>query len=161
MPTETCMPAANAKTSAVAIAVVVAMTAGAAGAATIAQTIATRQAGYKEMGKAFKAINDELKKPDPDLSQLPAYAKTIRTQSLAIPNWFPKGSGPESGVKTKAKADIWAEPAKFTAAQKALQVETAKLQTAVASKNIDAIKAQVRATGGACKSCHDSYRAED
>lgn len=155
------MPAAKAKTSVVAVAVIVAMTAGAAGAATVAQTIATRQAGYKEMGKAFKAMNDELKKPNPDISQFPAYAKTIRGQSLAIPNWFPKGSGPEAGVKTKAKPNIWTEDAKFTAAEKALQVETAKLQTAVAGKNIDAIKAQVRATGGTCKSCHDSFRAED
>lgn len=155
------MPAAKAKTSFVAVAVVVAMTAGAAGAATIAETIAVRQAGYKEMGKAFKAMNDELKKPNPDLSQFPAYAKVIRGQSLAIPKWFPKGSGPESGVKTKAKPNIWTENAKFVSAEKALQVETAKLQTVASSKNIDAIKAQVRATGGTCKSCHDSFRAED
>lgn len=155
------MPSAQAKTSSLAIAVVLAMTAGgAAVAATAAEAIAARQAGYKQMGKAFKAMNDELKKDNPDLSQFAAYAKTIRTQSLLVPSWFPKGSGPGAGVETKAKAAIWAEPAKFATLGKNLQVETAKLQTAVATKNVDAIKAQVRATGGTCKACHDPYRAE-
>jgi cytochrome c556 len=155
------MPSAQAKTSSLAIAVVLAMTAGGvAVAATAAEAIAARQAGYKQMGKAFKAMNDELKKDNPDTTQFAAYAKTIRTQSLLVPSWFPKGTGPEAGVDTKAKPAIWAEPAKFATLGKNLQAETAKLQAAVATKNLDTIKAQVRATGGACKACHDPYRAE-
>lgn len=154
------MPDASAKTSIVTIAVVLAMTAGGALAATAAETIAARQAGYKQMGAAFKGLNDELKAGTPDKAKLTAFAKTMNIQARLVPGWFPKGSGPEAGVKTKAKADIWADPAKFATLSKNLQTETAKLQTAAASGDLDALRAQVRATGGACKSCHEPFRAE-
>lgn len=154
------MPDARAKTGIVTIAAVLALTAGGAVAATVAETIAARQAGYKQMGAAFKGLNDELKAGSPDKAKLVAHAKTMHTQALRVPGWFPKGSGPEAGVKTKAKAQIWSESAKFATLSKSLQTETAKLQTAAASGNLDALRAQVRATGGSCKACHDAYRAE-
>ena len=154
------MPDASAKTSIVTIAVVLALTAGGAVAATVGETIAARQAGFKQLGGAFKGLNDELKADAPDKAKLTAFAKTMNTQARLVPTWFPKGSGPESGVKTKAKANIWTDGAKFAAAGKGLQTETAKLQTIAASGDLDALRAQVRATGGACKSCHEPFRAE-
>ena len=66
-----------------------------------------------------------------------------------------------AGVKTAAKAEIWTDAAGFTAAVSKLQDETAKLQTVATAGDIDAIKAQARATAGACKNCHDTYRASE
>jgi cytochrome c556 len=40
-----------------------------------------------------------------------------------------------------------------------LQDETTKLQQGAAGGDLDAVKAQARAVGGACKNCHDQYRA--
>ncbi len=152
----------HAKTSRAAIALVLALTATGALAASAAETaIATRQAGYKKIGGAFKAINEELKKDTPDMKLIAANAAVVNTQSQQIPKWFPKGSGPEAGFKTKAKPAIWAEPAKFAAAGTALQTEAGKLQTFAAAGNLAAVKTQVRAVGGTCKSCHEAYRAED
>lgn len=154
------MPDARAKTSIVTIAVVLALTAGGAMAATAAETIAARQAGFKQIGASMKGLNDELKAGSPDKAKLAALAKTMNTQAKLVPRWFPKGSGPEAGVKTKAKPQIWAESAKFATLTKNLQTETAKLQTVAASGDLDALRAQIRATGGTCKACHDPYRAE-
>lgn len=152
----------HAKTSRAAIALVLALTATGALAASAAETaIATRQAGYKKIGGAFKAINEELKKASPDMKVIAANSAIVNTQSQQIPKWFPKGSGPEAGFKTKAKPAIWTEPAKFTAAGAALQTEAGKLQTFAAAGNLAAVKTQVRAVGGTCKSCHEAYRAED
>ncbi|KRB52541.1 MAG: cytochrome c [Pseudomonadota bacterium] len=152
----------HAKTSRVAIALVLALTAtGALAASAVETAIATRQAGYKKMGAAFKAINEELKKGSPDVKLIAANSVIVNAQSKQIPNWFPKGSGAEAGFKTKAKPGIWAEPAKFAAAGVKLQTEAGKLQTIAAAGNLDAIQAQVKATGGACKACHEPYRAED
>lgn len=150
----------DAKTSIVTIAVVLALSGGGAMAATIGETIATRQAGFKQMGAAFKGLNDELKAGTPDKAKLAGFAKTMNTQARLVPTWFPKGSGAESGVKTKAKPGVWTEPAKFATLAKNLQTETGKLQTVAASGDLDALRAQVRATGGSCKACHDAYRAE-
>lgn len=152
----------HAKTSRAAIALVLALTATGALAASAAETaIATRQAGYKKMGGAFKAINEELKKSSPDMKLIAANSAIVNAQSQQIPKWFPKGSGPEAGFKTKAKPAIWTEPAKFAAAGAKLQTEAGKLQTFAAAGNLDAVKSQVRAVGGSCKACHDPYRAED
>lgn len=155
------MSARQAKTSPVAIAIVLALTATGAMAASAAETaIATRQVGYKKIGGAFKAINEELRKDAPDTKLIVSNAAVINAQAGQVPRWFPAGSGPEAGFKTKAKPAIWSDSAKFGAAAAKFQTEAGKLQTVAAAGNVDAIKAQVRAVGGTCKGCHDSYRAE-
>lgn len=155
------MSARPAKTAPVAIAVVLALTAtGALAASAVETAIATRQAGYKKIGAAFKAINEELRKDAPNTRLIAANATALNAQAVHVNKWFPKGSGPEAGFKTKAKPAIWAESAKFGAAAAKFQTEAGKLQTVAAAGNVDAIRAQVRAVGGACKACHDPYRAE-
>lgn len=156
------MPERKARTSGIAIAVVLALTATGAIAASAAETaIASRQAGLKKMGKSFKAINDELKKGSPDAKLIAAESKIVSAQAQALPKWFPKGSGPEAGFKTGAKSDIWAQPAKFTEAGNKLITESGKLQTIAATGNLDAVRAQVKAVGGSCKGCHEPFREKD
>jgi len=134
---------------------------GAFAAQTAAQTIGARQAGYKQMGAAFKTINDQLRASAPDTAAIAAAAQRIGEISKAQYGWFPKGSGPEAGVKTRAKPDIWSDPSGFAAAQKALEVEAAKMQRLATAKDVAGVKAQVKALGGACASCHKAYRAEE
>ena len=62
--------------------------------------------------------------------------------------------------ETKAKPEIWTDRAKFDAAAKKMQDEMSKLALVAKGGNIDAIKAQAGATGGACKACHDDFRKE-
>jgi cytochrome c556 len=132
-----------------------------AGPAEIAQ-IKPRQDKLRDMGGALKAINDELKKSrlDWDNTILPN-VQTIKDRSGYLLKWFPKGSGPESGVKTYALPAIWQKNDDFMNLGRAAQAEALKLDLVAASKNADALKAQVLATGKACKACHDSYRSPD
>jgi cytochrome c556 len=132
-----------------------------AGPAEIAQ-IKPRQDKLRDMGGALKAITDEIKKGklDWDNTILPN-VQTIKERSGYLLNWFPKGSGPESGVKTYALQVIWQKNDDFVKLGKAAQAEALKLDQVAASKNADALKAQVIATGKACKACHDTYRSPD
>lgn len=125
------------------------------------KAVAARHQNFKQLGGAFKAIVDELKKPDPDKAVIAASAKKMNTLAAAEPSWFPKGSGPEAGVKTAAKPDIWSDTAGFDAAVKRLQGATAKLDQLAAAGDLDGVKAQVRDTGAACKNCHDKFRVPD
>lgn len=125
------------------------------------KVITSRIDSYKKIGKAFKDINDGLKADAPDAKAIAAQAKTMKDLSGHIPSWFPKGTGPETGLKTRAKADIWAEPAKFAEATKAFQVESQKLRVAAGKGDIEAIKLQVKATGGSCGGYHKPFRAEE
>lgn len=125
------------------------------------KAVLARQAHYKELSKAFGGLNGELRKEAPDKAVIAADAAAAASLAKDLPSWFPKGSGPEAGVKTAAKAEIWTDAAGFAAAAGKLADETAKLQQAATAGDIDAIKAQARATGGACKNCHDTYRAAE
>jgi len=138
------------------------VTAGAALAQTAAQkAVAARQENYKQLGAAFKTINDELKAGSPNMAAIGAAATKMRDLSARVPAWFPKGSGVESGTKTRALPAVWSDAAGFAAAQRGLQTETAKLATVAAAGDLSALRAQVKAAGGTCKSCHDKYRAPE
>jgi cytochrome c556 len=120
-----------------------------------------RHDNFKAQGAAFKTILDELKKEAPDQAVLSSNATKLKTSSMALPSWFPKGSGPESGVKTDAKAEVWSDAAGFAAASKRFQAETGKLQALASAGDVAGVKGQARAVGGACKNCHDTYRVPE
>jgi cytochrome c556 len=132
-----------------------------AGPAEVAQ-IKPRQDKLRDMGGALKAINDELKKGtvDWDNTILPN-AKTIKDRSGYLLNWFPKGSGPEAGVKTYALPVVWQKNDEFVKLGKEVQAEAAKLNQIAAAKDQNALKAEVLALGKNCKACHDTYRSPD
>jgi cytochrome c556 len=134
--------------------------AGAALAATAADTIATRQQNYKQIGRSFKAINDEMKKDSPSLALVGSNARTIGDLGRRIPHWFPKGSGPEAGVKTGALPVIWEKPADFRRAAANLVRAAKDAQAAAASGDLARTKAAAGGLGQACKGCHDTFRAK-
>jgi cytochrome c556 len=119
-----------------------------------------RHAHFEELGKTFKALNEEMKKDAPDKAAVAAGAKTIATLANGLPTWFPKGSGVEARPKSQAKAEIWSDAAGFSAAAANLQVQASKLNQAAIAGDMAAVKGQLRPTGGACKSCHDKFRKE-
>jgi len=125
------------------------------------KALVARQARFKEQNAAFKAVNDDLRKEAPDKAALAADATRLKAMAAALPSWFPKGSGPETGLKTGAKAEIWTDAEGFAAAATNFQAETAKLEQAAMGGDLDAVRADARAVGGACKACHDKYRASD
>jgi cytochrome c556 len=122
---------------------------------------AQRHENFKHMGAAFKAILDELKKDEPDKAVVADNAQKVKASAADLPHWFPKGSGPEIGVKMLAKPVVWTDPKGFGAAASRLQTETAKLADLAGSGDMAATKKQFAATGQACKACHDKYRVPD
>lgn len=73
--------------------------------------------------------------------------------------WAGFGPGTEKG-DTKAKPEIWADKAKFDDYARKLEAELAKLTVAAKSGNLDSLKVAANAVGGACKACHDDFRAK-
>ena len=61
-------------------------------------------------------------------------------------------------LRTKAKADVWSDGAKFKQAQDNMMSEVAKLNTAAKTGNLDQIKAAFGNAAGSCKACHDAFR---
>lgn len=125
------------------------------------KAVLARHQNFKQLGGAFKAIVDEIKKGAPDRAVIAANAQKMNTLASQEASWFPKGSGPDSGVKTDAKPEVWSDSQGFAAAVQRLQTETGRLQLAATSGDMDALRTQVQATGGACKNCHDKFRVPE
>jgi cytochrome c556 len=124
--------------------------------------IPARQMGMKQVGRTFKGINDQLHSGSPDAAAVATGAHQLADLARKVPSWFPAGSGPETGVKTSAKAEIWAQPADFRAKALALASATSALDKA-ARKSADPAVLQpfVTRVGGACKACHTAYKAPE
>ncbi len=131
------------------------------GGMTVKEQIEARQAHLKEIGKAFKTISDQLKTDSPDLPQIQAAAALVPKEAQGMADWFPEGTGPESGVKTDALPVIWEDTSDFNAKVVAMQDAAAQLNTVAQGGDVAAIAAAFQATGGKCKDCHDKYRKDD
>lgn len=136
-------------------------TGAAALAAPAGETVRAREANFKQLGKGMKATMDQLKSGSPNLAVIRAAAAQMVPAAQRVPTLFPKGTGPESGVKTEALPEIWTKPAEFrTAADKLVTAATA-FKAAADSGDLARIKPAAMALGGTCKGCHDTFRAKD
>jgi cytochrome c556 len=136
------------------------LTAAPAAAPAPKAAIAARQAGYKKMGAAMKALNDQLKIDAPAKAAMLAAAQTLAATAREQPRLFPAGSGPTAGVPTDALPNIWTDRATFDAQMAKLIAESGKLVGVVNGGNTDAIRAQTKATGGTCAACHRQFRSD-
>jgi cytochrome c556 len=134
-----------------------ALTAGAAVAYDAASDVKARQAGMKGIGAASKGLYETLS-GDKDPAKLKGYAARINELAGQTGGWFPAGSGPSSGEKTKAKAEIWTDPAGFNAARMALVAQAGKLNAAAQTGDAAKVQAEFGALRGTCKSCHEKYQ---
>lgn len=118
----------------------------------------TRHDNYEALGKQMKVLMDNMKAGSPDMAAVTAAAAEVKKTADVMGTWFPAGTGPETGTKTEAKANIWTDRATFDAAVVKLQTEATAL---AAVTDAAGFKAQFPKTGAACKNCHDTFREED
>jgi cytochrome c556 len=127
-----------------------------------AEVISARQQGFKKIGAAFKLIHNELASSSPDAAKIAAAAAELKASTGLIESWFPPGSGPDSGLKTHAKAEIWTDAQGFAAARAAFIRQAGKSTRQLTDPAQRAAwKDSSAALGQACKDCHDSYRAKE
>lgn len=124
----------------------------------VAAYMKARHENYEMLGANMKVLQDNFRAETPDMAAATAAAVNVKAFADAMGNWFPAGTGPDSGIETEAKANIWTDGATFSAALTKIQEEAGKLATAA---DAAAFKAQFPATGGACKNCHDTFREEE
>jgi cytochrome c556 len=125
----------------------------------VAAFMKARHEKYEDLGKNFKVMMDATKVDAPDMAAVSAAAAKVQEYAGQMGTWFPAGTGPDSGIESEAKANIWTDRATFDAALTKLQDESAKMVTA-AGTDAAAFKGQFRNLGGACKNCHDTFREE-
>ncbi len=126
-----------------------------------APVVQQRQANYKQMAAAVKGINDQLRGRAPDLAAIRPRAALLANYGLQVLRWFPRGSGPQAGVRTRARPEIWTDWAGFERAGARLLVAARAVDRAAQTGDIAAIRAAMPALTRACSACHDDYRAPE
>jgi cytochrome c556 len=130
-------------------------------AAAPADTIKTRQDTMKGFGDSLKIIGDGLKSDKPDAAAIANAFHAISAKANMVGGLFPKGSGPEAGVKTRAKAEIWTMPDDFKAAVAGFVSAAGEVNKVSATSSVDDLKAAQKTLGGGCGGCHMKFRAPE
>ncbi|MGZ3306583.1 MAG: c-type cytochrome [Asticcacaulis sp.] len=116
---------------------------------------------FHGLGRASKGLRDALKSDAPDMDAVRGFITQIAAAAPNLPAQFPAGSGPESGVKTEAKAEIWSNPAKFKQDAAGLATAAQALNAAGAKGDVAAIRTAADGLGQACKTCHSEFKNSD
>ena len=126
--------------------------------AAVQKIVDARVAHYKEIGKAAKAIKDELDQSQPNLATVSANARVIEALATQIPSWFTSGTGEQPGVKTEALPIIWQQLPLFKQRAAGLAGAAHGLAASAGTGNFAAMQAAANKVGEACKACHDTFR---
>ncbi len=126
-----------------------------------AERIRARQASYKQMAAAMKALGDQLRGDRPSLAEIRARSRVVAGFAPRVLRWFPRGTGPEAGVRTRALPAIWSDQDGFTRAGAALVVAARSLDAAARRGDLAAVRAALPRVRGACSGCHDDFRAPE
>lgn len=105
------------------------------------------------IGGHMSAIVDIVRGDVPHTDHLPTHAGALAELAQIVPSLFAEGS--EGGDTLPA---VWEQPEDFQAKLGAFKDATASLKAAAEAK--EGVGQALRAVGQACKSCHDTYRAE-
>ncbi len=94
--------------------------------------------------------------------RLPYDATTVQRNAdyLAVVSqmpWDDFQSTTASATNTKAKEDIYKDPAKFKTAAENMQGEVKKLVAAAKSGDQSAVTVATKSLGGACNACHENF----
>ena len=115
-----------------------------------------RQAKMTLQGKYLGPIGAMLKGAAPYNADTVALNATF-LENLSRMAW--DGFDPStSGVKSRAKPEIYKDMAKFRAAADTLEAEAAKLGAAARAKNEAGVRASFGGVAKACGSCHDAFQ---
>ena len=117
-----------------------------------------RKAALNVMANHFGRIGAMANGRTPFDAKAAAESAAIVETMSKLP-WEGFAAGTDKG-DTRALPAIWTEQAKFKEGADRLQAETAKLNAAAKTGNLDAVKTAFGAVGQSCKACHDAYRKD-
>ena len=122
--------------------------------------VSYRQSLFAILGANFGPMSSMIKGEMPwNSKQFQGYAEDLATATeLDFMRGFPDGKQPG---QTRAKPGIWDNKADFEDKLNDLRDAAAELAAASSGDDKKAIMEQFKATGGACKACHDEYKSKD
>ncbi len=126
------------------------------------KAVEQRQALLKDIDKAFKPIGDIVKKKAAyDAAVVQDSATKLAALAPKIPDAFALDTHTATGIKTKARENIWSSMPDFKQRADALVKAIDGLAAAGKSGDEKALRPAFAGVGKACSSCHDNYKDAD
>jgi cytochrome c556 len=123
------------------------------------KAVEERQALFKKIDEAFKPVGEIVKRKQPyDAKVVQDSAAKLKTLVPQIPEKFAVDTHTLTGVKTKARENIWTNLPDFKAKAEALAQTLDGLAAAGASGDEKALRPAFAKVGKACSNCHDNYK---
>ncbi|MDR2857427.1 MAG: cytochrome c [Novosphingobium sp.] len=120
-----------------------------------------RHENFEAIGDTFKGLGDALKRDKPDIAKIRQDAAKINDLAPRVKTWFPAGSGPQDGVRTKALQAVWSDPDAFGQAAAKFVDAASALNAAAESGDLAAVRGAVPPLGATCKGCHQRFKKKD
>ena len=117
-----------------------------------------RQGAMMLSGVAMASIKGAIDAGQPLASQRFS-TRSLARWAHAVPGMFPAGSGPEAGVPSNARAEIWSDRAGFEARAADYAAAADRLAELAAGDDAAAFADQWTAVRATCQACHDGYKA--
>ena len=117
-----------------------------------------RQGAMMLSGVAMASIKGAIDAGQPLASQRFS-TRSLARWAHAVPGMFPAGSGPEAGVQSNARAEIWSDRAGFEARAADYAAAADRLAELAAGDDAAAFAAQWAVVRASCQACHDGYKA--
>ena len=119
------------------------------------QPVAHRRAAFSEILRTFEPMGVMLRDDRYDPEKFNALAASFATKVEAPWLYFqPDTNYPP----TKARAEVWSQAGRFTAARAAFLQAQRDLSTAAASGNEAKVRAAYRAVEDQCRKCHEVFK---
>ena len=116
-----------------------------------------RRAEFGEMLELSRTVDREAESTHPNYTIMEPASLKLLEHSRAIPTWFPAGSGTESGARTNAMPEIWSDWSGFRRMAANAASASQSLNTAVKSRNVDAVRNAEHDLAVSCRACHHAY----
>lgn len=134
------------------------LVAGPALAQDVEKTVAYRQGIFKALGWHIGPVAGMAKgEIEFDTAVLQHHTDALAALAGLVHEGFPEGSGPVEG--SRAREEIWTDPETFQARAANLAEQTAILAARTPFLTQETLGEALGAVGGACKACHDDFRA--
>lgn len=123
------------------------------------KAVEDRQALFKKIDEAFKPVGEIVKRKQPyDAKVVQDSAAKLKTLAPQIPDAFTLDTHTLTGVKTKARENIWTNLPDFKQKADALVKALDGLEAAGQAGDEKALRPAFAAVGKACSNCHDNYK---
>lgn len=89
------------------------------------------------------------------------HARAIAATAETLDGTFPEGTGPDSGIETRALAAIWENPEAFDKAQEDFLAAARAFVKDAESGDRKQVLGGFKKLGDSCGGCHEDFRAEE